>query len=95
MAVLVLMPVLVSAAPNPVNDPGGFTQSVIDRSFDKAFGTPSRAQYNPPPTRPPKPNVPPRAERQLCRKIVQNEDIPRQIRLKIKRQFGLSCSLSG
>lgn len=68
---------------------------IIDRTFDRVFGSPSQSQYD----RPTPPNVggnvPPQAQRALCQKIVRNNVVPVQVQRQIARQFGLNCKPAG
>lgn len=69
---------------------------IIDRTFDKVFGSPSQSQYNrPPPPNANNGNVPPQAERALCRSIVLNRAVPLRVQRQIAQQFGLNCRPAG
>lgn len=68
---------------------------IIDRTFDRVFGSPSQSQYgqNPPPNA--NGNVPPEAKRALCQSIVRNRAVPVSVQRQIARQFGLNCKPAG
>jgi len=68
---------------------------IIDRTFDRVFGSPSQSQYDRPTPPDANGNLPPRVERALCQSIVRNNAIPRSIQRRIARQFGLDCRPAG
>jgi hypothetical protein len=68
---------------------------IIDRTFDRVFGSPSQSQYDQPTPPNANGNVPPQAQRALCRSIVRNNAVPRSIQRQIARQFGLDCKPAG
>lgn len=69
---------------------------IIDRTFDRVFGSPSQSQYDrPPPPNANGNNVPPQARRALCQSIVRNRAIPVNVQRQIARQFGLNCKPAG
>lgn len=81
-----------------------FTDSLIERTFSEAFGSPSQSQYDQ--TGNTGGNggggvdgggavLPAGASQDLCENIVQNESIPASIRFEIAEDFGLDCGPSG
>lgn len=68
---------------------------IIDRTFDKVFGSPGQSQYDRPAPPNVRGNVPPEARRALCQSIVRNRAIPLSVQRQIARQFGLNCKPAG
>lgn len=77
-----------------------FTDSLIDRTFEDAFGSPSQNQYDQDGDdgdggAPGGTFLPAAATQSICDNVVQNNAVPSFVQTQIAQAFGLSCEPSG